>query len=603
MRPALFVIYLLYSGHHVLGDTYQAHQNCFPVHSEETADLDSLYYLANLGQFKEALRLQKKSANYLHDFRSPMDSVSFYFAQANYLLKMDDTESAFDYLSKATSIAKQNKYPQVLAIVQISLANAYYYLKDIDRAIQYYQEVQNSPFAPESSRCAAYHNIGSILMEKYDTSTSQSYRDSIGMQIFNYLYHAANCLKESNSPDLTISYSMLGVWYAKHRVFDSAYYYTLKAITVARSKKLSSKLEFARISYSRVLVMNNEPKNAILHLDSALSFFDSIGLLEQVIHARRIKAWALDSMGRFEEAYRLSEETGQLIRSSFPLRLDKSVARYKILYDLSSLELKTQQMEIKQIQRKQKTKALYVLCALLVLLLTSTYFYLRNRINKQKITQKNLEIEFNKKLIKSNMDGEENERRKIARELHDGVGQQISSIVMGMEQINTNQKVNEERLKSLKSMVSEVMTSIREISHQMMPVALQRYDFVEAVRCLVSYMNKYSEITYSFESFNADEIKLVDNVKVHLYRIVQELLNNVHKHSNASEAAVQIYMQNKKLIVAIEDNGIGLPQAQNDGGIGLLNIHSRASAIGAKFKQESTQGQTRFAIMLSLERV
>ncbi len=119
---------------------------------------------------------------------------------------------------------------------------------------------------------------------------------------------------------------------------------------------------------------------------------------------------------------------------------------------------------------------------------------------------------------------------------------------------------------------------LRTISHQMMPRALKELGIVSAMNDLLKESLTYIDITYSFEHFNMQE-RASNKIEITIYRITQELINNIIKHSKATDVSIQLFNSNNTIVLIVEDNGIGIANENNKKGIGLLNISSRLDMV------------------------
>ncbi|MFK8058914.1 MAG: 7TM diverse intracellular signaling domain-containing protein [Polaribacter sp.] len=181
--------------------------------------------------------------------------------------------------------------------------------------------------------------------------------------------------------------------------------------------------------------------------------------------------------------------------------------------------------------------------------------------------------------IQAMIEAQENERSRIARELHDGVVQQIGSVILKSRNILSKMNLlqteeSQELLESLENSNQD----LRTISHQMMPRALKELGILSALNDLLENSLGYSNVKYSLEHFNIDE-RLPQKIEITIYRIVQELINNIIKHSKASEVSVQLFNSNNTIILIVEDNGVGFSSNKSKKGIGLLNISSRLDMV------------------------
>lgn len=220
--------------------------------------------------------------------------------------------------------------------------------------------------------------------------------------------------------------------------------------------------------------------------------------------------------------------------------------------------------------------------------------------HKQKIIyeEKNKQKEIN---IQAMIQAQENERARIARELHDGVVQQIGSVILKSRNILSkmnllNTKESQELLKSLENSNQD----LRTISHQMMPRALKELGIISALKDLLENSLAFVKIKYSLEHFNISE-RLPQKIEITIYRIVQELTNNIIKHSKASEVSVQLFNANNHIILIVEDNGVGFNNEISTEGIGLLNITSRLDMVnGAVNFEPSPKSGTLVTIKIPL---
>lgn len=230
---------------------------------------------------------------------------------------------------------------------------------------------------------------------------------------------------------------------------------------------------------------------------------------------------------------------------------------------------------------------------LLVLLAIVVIGYITNYFSKRKFVKRVHEIELQQKYedekskaimlekdrgLKAMIQAQENERGRIARDLHDGVVQQIGSVILKARSFVDKYSPKEKNkantfLKDLENSNQE----LRNISHQMMPRALKDLGMISAISDMLENSLTYSEIQYQFEHFNIDS-RLSERIEVTVYRITQELINNIIKHSDASHVNVQLFKTENDIILIVEDDGVGIKKKESDG-IGLLNISSRVDMM------------------------
>jgi len=229
-------------------------------------------------------------------------------------------------------------------------------------------------------------------------------------------------------------------------------------------------------------------------------------------------------------------------------------------------------------------------------------FGLAHRFNSYKNDKETLLIEVNKKqneLTERIIETQETERRKIADQLHDDVGSMLSlailqiSTVIDKETSEDKSKINLE--KSMK-VLSSVSDTIRNMSHTLTPLAIEKYGFKNAIIDLVASINLTNKIQVEHVILGFENTEnYTSNFLNDIYRIVQELLNNMLKHSEASHCLIQLIEHEDALSLLIEDNGKGLKNGQLKvkNGVGLNNIKSRVDYFKGQIEySEKIEGGT-----------
>ncbi|MBN1396962.1 MAG: PAS domain S-box protein [Bacteroidetes bacterium] len=205
--------------------------------------------------------------------------------------------------------------------------------------------------------------------------------------------------------------------------------------------------------------------------------------------------------------------------------------------------------------------------------------------------EKELEI-----LSGASVQAQEEERRRIAREIHDGLGQMLTAIKFNLEILEdmiTVEREGEERIKDMKSLLDDVMKEAREISFNLMPSVLDDFGLTPALQLLSEQFMNRTSIKTHFHSSGITE-RLDPQVEIGLYRIAQESLNNVAKHAEATEVNLQFIRYSEGIRLVIEDNGKGITErpdivrATGKGGMGLVSMRERAASLGGVLTIDST---------------
>ncbi|HEY7185964.1 MAG TPA: PAS domain-containing protein [Vicinamibacterales bacterium] len=186
---------------------------------------------------------------------------------------------------------------------------------------------------------------------------------------------------------------------------------------------------------------------------------------------------------------------------------------------------------------------------------------------------------------------QEAERQRIARELHDDLSQKIALLNIDVGQLAHELPLLEyrSRLQKLSSQAKEIATNLYDLSHELHPSRLQTLGLVESVRLLCDDMSQQYGLTIAFTESHLPEI-VDSSVSLCLYRIAQEALHNVAKHSQASEASVRLAREGDDVVLVVADSGIGFDPLHNDhAGLGLVSMRERVSVLGGDLAIEAAR--------------
>jgi two-component system NarL family sensor kinase len=248
---------------------------------------------------------------------------------------------------------------------------------------------------------------------------------------------------------------------------------------------------------------------------------------------------------------------------------------------------------IQTLSIKNKSTLNYILFGSTIALLIAgllTYRNIRNRkllakkeaeLNQQRIR----ELEKDKQLVAvdSMLKGQEEERSRLAKDLHDGLGGLLSGVKFSLRNMKDNLIVTPDNMAVFERSLDMLDTSIRElrrVAHNMMPEMLTKFGLDEALKEYSNSVTATKLLTVKYQPFGMKE-RLDKSSEIIIYRIVQELINNILKHAAASEVLVQLIREENRLSVLVEDNGKGFDTSilENSRGAGWTNIKSRVDYL------------------------
>jgi signal transduction histidine kinase len=190
------------------------------------------------------------------------------------------------------------------------------------------------------------------------------------------------------------------------------------------------------------------------------------------------------------------------------------------------------------------------------------------------------------------VEGQELERRRLARELHDETGQALTSILLGLKQVEEADSPESARVATaeLREQIVETLQNVRRLAVELRPSALDDFGLAPALDRLAEAFNEQSGIAVDVET-NVDDRRLAPEVETALYRIVQEALTNVVKHAEATRVSIVVTRRGSSVTAVIEDDGQGFGAGGGTGeGLGLVGMKERVGLLGGRLALESTEG-------------
>ncbi len=239
----------------------------------------------------------------------------------------------------------------------------------------------------------------------------------------------------------------------------------------------------------------------------------------------------------------------------------------------------------------------YILASIAVMLLfaVGVIWFLnqtQRKIVQSKLKEQEREISFQKELLENTVKTQESERERIAKELHDDVGSQLSVIHLNLhvlkEKVEKDQELHQV-LDHIEQSLKKSTERTRTISHDLMPSILQKFGFLDAVNELVNSINLAQVLDVDIE--NESSLKISDKFKLlHLYRIIQELLNNTLKYANASKVKIVFTEIGEQIEMIYTDNGVGFDPSKHSEGLGLGNVNTRIRLLDGTIDWSSEKG-------------
>lgn len=506
-----------------------------------------------------------------------------------------DLNKALDFFFEGLKLATQLNNERFKSIVLNNIGLIYQDMKQFNKALIY--QKQTLKIRKDLSMLDAlpdsYNNIG-ICYKNLNKPDSAIYFFNKSIE---YSKRTSNAVAES------LALSNLGDLYFTKGDYKRAEEYNLIALSVNQTdakQNMNNNMSLSGIyyglgQYDKGIEYGLKAKKWVEDNKAFASGYNVYKLLSLNYAATGQKDLALENMSRwqvFNDSI-FSEQNAEAInRLEIAFKTEqkeKEILKQKV--ENEKLQKEKAFAEIKIYNRNKWIIGIIASSLILIFFLLFLSQKNKRKVQAEKDTAIILERE---KGLKEVFIAQEDERKRIAKDLHDGIGQQLSAVKMYFQSITNkiiknNPEIKDDILK-IDKMITETGDDVRNISHQMMPKALMELGLIEALKDLLENCFIKTNVVYNFEHFGFNE-RLPSNIEIVLYRITQELLQNIMKHSGASKVDVQLTKLKNYCVLVIEDNGKGILQNSHSDGIGMLNINNRLRTINGNLNLDSGKGR------------
>jgi len=508
------------------------------------------------GQFDKALEVYFESLDYEKRLNNQRGIAEAYNNIGVVHYYLSDMENTLLYLKKSSEISKEIGDLEILKKGLINIGSIHLYREEYEDALTYYFEALeiSEELGNHAEINTCWHNIAGVYSAQNRFNDAEIYyRKAL---VFNKQF--------DNMNGLALEYNNLGSLYLKQNRFEEAkenYELSLEICNASGFRKLK---ENVLEGLSNMYAQQNNYAKAYEYSQLYLVLKDSI----------------------------LNEDNAKNIAE---LRTKyETVEKEKLLAEeretTAILKSENAEAELKTANRNK-----WIIVLGLIIIAASMVFLAIVQANKRKAqAEKDAAIiEERDQGVDAVIQAQEEERKRISKELHDGIGQQLSGLKMAFQRLEG--KLNEEiphrkdEIKRLVSIISDSADEVRTISHQMMPRALTEEGLIPAVGDLLAKSLEPIDVQYEYEHYGIDG-RLEERIELSLYRIIQELINNIIKHSEAKHVSVQLFKNGNKIILMVEDNGKGFSTKAKGDGHGLLNIKSRLNTLNGEVDYSPSPG-------------
>lgn len=414
---------------------------------------------------------------------------------------------------------------------------------------------------------------------------------------------------------LQIAEKLNDVYYVYSCKFQkAAYYYYAKQYQKA-IEAYNSLLQMARAFNSAAAIGNNfinlaanelelkRTKIAMAYLDSSVKYVDYKEPSQSKQMYFENLAEGYRQLGQFDKAFAFKDSMAVVKDSLYNAEKIKEIEFRQSKYNYEKKQVEINELEaekqIQQLALRQKNTINYALVGgtlflLMLLILAYRNYVQTKRIDRQRIA----ELETEKKLAATEavLKGEEQERSRLAKDLHDGLGGMLSGIKYSFQTMKGNLVMTADNQLAFDrgmDMLDSSIQEMRRVAHNMMPEALVKFGLDAALRDFCNDINQSGALKISYQSFGLENELVGQSTAIAIYRIVQELVNNTMKHADASSAIVQLSKTDGLISVTVEDDGKGFDPniLKQSRGIGWANIQSRIDFLKGTMDVQSAPGK------------
>jgi signal transduction histidine kinase len=507
----------------------------------------------------------------------------------SFLVEKNESAKAAQYFYTAIERAEKCKADTLKIFPLLNLAAIFEKLGDTEKEKRYLLEAYLLSKKYNNPKKTAISGV-SLMMSYIETADLDSAKIIADHVLQNM---------PGNSAMKACSYYSLAVWESAQGNWNTAdHYYRLMKNDPHMVEHFRHVFSFA---YANFLADRNLHRKAQPIFEDVIVQAKKYQNLDNLNEALKKYHISLAAANDFKGAYKASLEYMAVRDSVHHIQIEERIRDINIKYETAEKE---KALQISKLALSEKTNQRNLLLggfALFSLLGGAAFFWQRNRIMlTQKLREKEAQIAQHKiaqlkqeqmhLAFKAMVSGEEAERNRLARELHDGLGGILSGIKLALTTRKKNGHETDHR--ETVNMVDKAGSELRRIAQNLMPEALTKFGLVAALEDLCGDLEHYGGLKTEFLHYGLQH-QLPEHILLPVYRIVQESLNNIIKHAKATEVMVELIYEKEQLHLTIEDNGVGFqPNSEQDiQGQGLKNIGSRVQYLHGSLELDSAPGQ------------
>ncbi len=542
---------------------------------------------SSLLYYHEGLNIRKKLNDY-HGASGICKGMSYVFRD------LGARDSSFYYLFEALRYSDLTKDSSKIAVIFVELAHLYTQYGNFNTAKTYLDKA-----LPIFSNLKDSSMLFQINVE-YGNLNFLNSKNEIALKYFLI----ANQLNKSLNNDTYQAkiYNFLALCYHELNNHQLAKSYYKQSIQGYQDLGLVNELALGYFNLANLFIDIKEADSAIYYLNKSITIARTIKDQHRIKRSYELLSDAYALKGNYLKAYHFHVAYSTLNDSLLNSEKVSQIAEMQTKYQT---EKKEQQINLLAQENKAKVaeRNFFIIGSVLLLIsliIFILYYFQRNKINKQQevIAQKRIENLLSEQEIKSYnamIEGQEVERQRIATDLHDRLGSMLSTVKLLFSTLETKidraQDDQSKQYEKANSLLDEACIEVRRISHNLSTGMVATFGLTVALDELCESINESKLIQCKLLIYGAKE-RLDQQTEINIYRMIQEIINNILKHAKAKSIIIQLNQLEDSLNITIEDDGIGfdVEEKKKNGGLGLGNLSARASKLNGTYNIDSNIG-------------
>ena len=540
--------------------------------------------LIDINQLSKADFIIKNTLNTFNLSRNSEERIAMDLRSAKIFYANGDNEKSLAILLTGIERLKSKTFSELNIEYFNFLAKIFADSQNFDKAIYY-----NKLALQKSKLLKDTVNITKSLIRLGSFYYAKNEEDSAKIFFRKVTYYPVNSKTETR---IANAYNNLGVIAQNQDNFDLAKHWAKEALKLKIKQKDIVGIAYSNVNLGNLYHFQGDYETAIDNYEEAFTTIDADDS-KDVMYLKRIifenLSVSYDSLKDYENAYGFLYKSYQLKKDQSDEQVAENIAEVEAKYNLAIEEQRTEEQKSKTF----RAQVLFYGMAFITLtfLVLAFIFYKNYKLTEQnKLDQ--IHNNLQTRIINATIDAKEKERKSIAEILHDSVSALLSSANLHLQasksQLNGKAPVE---ISKAQEIVNEASVKIRDLSHELISSVLLKFGLSFAIHDLCE---KYSNSELEFISDDNGIKRYDQQFEIKIYNIIEELINNILKHSKASNASINLIERNgDKLIIQIIDDGRGfnVKRARGKDGLGLSHIDARIKIMKGVFNINSKVGE------------